>query len=392
MSLIETPTKHNVRVVDFHACGEWGVERQRLPIDRDVAGPEAVVTAKIESVAPDDAVALSRAVAERGGMLWRSDDRSCEAGVVLRLAASAIAELADPRGPVAALKAAVEGYEQRSFRVKLAKRDLELGPRVAVMGILNVTPDSFSDGGLFFDESQAIDRALEMCDEGADIIDVGGESTRPGAGAVSAEDEVRRVAPIIQAVAEQVEQPVSIDTSKALVAREALAAGAQMLNDVTGLRGDPAMPGVAAESGAPVCVMHMLGTPRTMQRKPHYGDVMSEIAKSLRESMAIAHRAGVAAGQVLVDPGIGFGKTVEHNLEIMRRLHEFRSLGAPVLIGTSRKSFIGKALGKEKPEDRVWGTAATVAWAVAQGAAVVRVHDVAAAVDVVRMTEAMARR
>ena len=265
---------------------------------------------------------------------------------------------------------------------------LPLGEKTLVMGIVNVTPDSFSGDGLAGDPSAAIERGAAMVQQGADLLDVGGESTRPGAEAVSAEDECARVLPVIEALAQRVEAPISVDTAKAEVARRALAAGASMVNDVSGLRGDPDLAPVAASAGAALVAMHMKGTPRDMQRDPRYENLMDEIAEYLAESVEIAAAAGVPRDRVVVDPGIGFGKTVEHNLEILRRLRELRSLGQPVLIGTSRKSLIGKVL--DLPADqRLEGTAATVALAIAHGADIVRVHDVREMSRVARMCDAI---
>lgn len=266
---------------------------------------------------------------------------------------------------------------------------LDLGfPRTLVMGILNVTPDSFSDGGRWLDPQRAVRHARRMVRDGADLVDVGGESTRPGARAVSAREELRRVVPVVAALAAKGIR-VSVDTSKAAVAAAALAAGATMVNDVTALRGDPAMAGVCAGAGAQVVLMHMKGTPRTMQKAPAYRDVVAEIAAFFRKRLNFALRAGIARDSIFLDPGIGFGKRPEHNMEILRRLEEFKGLGHPLVVGTSRKSFIGRALGGRPSEDRVFGTAATVAAAVLRGAAVVRVHDVREMSDVVRVTDGL---
>jgi len=242
------------------------------------------------------------------------------------------------------------------------------------MGILNVTPDSFSDGGRYLDPDAAVARAKEMAAEGADIIDIGGESTRPGAEPVGADEELRRVLPVIERLGGDC-PPVSIDTSKAAVARAALAAGASIVNDVTALRGDREMAAVVAESGAGLVLMHMRGEPRTMQKNPRYDDVVGEIGAFFEERLDFARRAGIAPEQIVLDPGIGFGKTLSHNLEILRRLGEFLRLGRPVLVGPSRKSFIGHILGTPV-EQRLEGTAAAVAAAVLGRASVVRVHDV----------------
>jgi dihydropteroate synthase len=262
---------------------------------------------------------------------------------------------------------------------------LSFGRRTYVMGVLNVTPDSFSDGGDWIDPDRAVRRARTMVREGADLVDVGGESTRPGARPVSAEEEIRRVVPVIARLARE-RILVSIDSSKAAVAEAAFRAGAKILNDVTALRGDPAMGRLAARAGVPVILMHMKGSPRTMQRNPEYRDVVKEIVSFFREILRIALRAGISRDKIILDPGIGFGKSPEHNLEILRRLDEFRSLGRPLAIGTSRKSFIGRALGR-RVDDRVSGTAATVAAAILRGADVVRVHDVREMSDVAHMTD-----
>lgn len=275
------------------------------------------------------------------------------------------------------------------WRVELARGGvLDTERRALVMGVLNVTPDSFSDGGQFLEPDSAVRRGLEMAREGADVLDVGAESTRPGSEPVPAGEEKRRVLPVIQALAGQSEVPISIDTQKADVARAALQAGAQIINDVSALRTDPAMGEVAARSGAPLCLMHMQGEPRTMQQRPTYGEVVSEVRSWLALRVEEAVRAGVPREKVLVDPGFGFGKTVQHNLEVLRRLGEFAHLGCAVLIGTSRKSTIGAVLGAG-PGERLYGTLATVACAVMAGAHVVRVHDVGPALEVVRMCEAV---
>ncbi len=255
--------------------------------------------------------------------------------------------------------------------------------RTLLMGILNVTPDSFSDGGKWPDVDPAVAHGLEMRAQGADIIDVGGESTRPGAAPVGVEEEMRRVLPVI----ERLGGMISIDTSKAAVAEAALQAGARFVNDVTALR-DPRMGGVVARSGAALILMHRKGSPRTMQKDPTYRNVVEEILNFLRRRLKRALSAGISHDRILVDPGIGFGKRPEHNLEILRRLPEFRRLGCPVAIGTSRKGFIGHVLGRDVQE-RLLGTAATVAAAVLRGADLVRVHDVREMADVVRMSEAL---
>jgi dihydropteroate synthase len=246
--------------------------------------------------------------------------------------------------------------------------------KTLIMGILNVTPDSFSDGGRFMSHEDAVRHALKMIADGADIIDVGGESSRPGARPVTADEEIRRVVPVIEALKAKSRVLISVDTCKAQVADEALAAGAGMLNDITAL-GDPAMGEVAARHGCDVVLMHMLGTPGVMQDKPRYGDVIADIRRYLRERSAAAEKAGIAPERLILDPGIGFGKTPEHNLEIIARIGEFREPGRRLMAGPSRKSFIGTLLGLPV-EQRLEGTAAAVAACVLGGAEIVRVHDV----------------
>ena len=267
------------------------------------------------------------------------------------------------------------------------KLDLSAGP--LLMGVLNVTPDSFSDGGQHFDPAVAVARGLQMVAQGADIIDVGGESTRPGSEDVSADEQICRVVPVIEELAQTAEKPISIDTSSSVVARRALAAGAGIVNDVSAGRADQQMFELLAEVGCPVVLMHMLGTPADMQSQPHYEDVVGEITAFLARAIDNATAVGVHRDRIIIDPGIGFGKTVEHNLEILRRLGEFHRLGRPILLGTSRKSFIGRVLDQDSPKDRLWGTAATAAIAVAAGVHILRVHDVAQMRQVADMAHAI---
>jgi len=257
------------------------------------------------------------------------------------------------------------------------------------MGILNVTPDSFSDGGEYFNKSAlALKRIYDMASAGADIIDIGGESTRPGAEGVSVEVELERVIPIIKEASRNIKIPISIDTSKAAVADEALGNGASIVNDITGLRGDSRMASVVARSGAGLIVMHMKGSPRTMQDDPAYKDLICEIISALKESIGIAVKNGISEDRIIVDPGIGFGKTAEHNLEILRRLAEFRALERPIMVGPSRKSFLGKILNAD-PKDRLMGTAAACAIAIMNGASIIRVHDIKEMVETARVADAV---
>lgn len=263
--------------------------------------------------------------------------------------------------------------------------------RTLVMGVLNVTPDSFYDGGRHSSTETAIRHARQLIAEGADILDIGGESTRPGSEPVPSEEELSRVIPVIEAIASESDIAISIDTFKSTTAREALRAGAHIVNDISGMRFDPQMLDVAAQTGAGVVLMHIQGTPKTMQQNPHYEDVVQEVKEYLAGCAELARQAGIPAKHIWVDPGIGFGKTPEHNLQLLRNLSELRSLGYPLLVGTSRKSFIGKILGDLPPEERLEGTLATLALAVREGADIVRVHDVRAAVRAVRVADAVVR-
>ncbi len=267
--------------------------------------------------------------------------------------------------------------------------DVDLDARGAVMGILNVTEDSFSDGGAYLSPERAVEHALQMIEEGADIIDVGGESTRPGAHPVSEAEELRRVLPVIESLAEMTDIPISVDTSKANVARVAVGAGARIINDVTGLRGDRAMIEVASETGVGVVIMHMQGTPRDMQNSPHYEDVVAEIREFFRLSHARAIASGIHPMSLAFDPGIGFGKTVAHNLALLRNAGKLRIEDRPLLYGVSRKSFIGKVLNTASMEDRFWPTVALTSLLREKGVNIFRVHDVRANCEALRMTEAI---
>jgi dihydropteroate synthase len=270
----------------------------------------------------------------------------------------------------------------------IATRSLDLSCRPCVMGVINVTPDSFSDGNRFLSPENAVKRALEMEQEGADIIDIGGESTRPGADPVSSDEELQRIMPVLEKLSGRLTIPLSIDTFKSVVAREALAAGAEIINDISGLTFDERMADVIAESRAGLVVMHTRGRPVDMQNDTEYRSLLTDVIDSLRTSLLQAEAAGISADRIVIDPGIGFGKSTEGNLELLRRLPELSVLGRPVLVGTSRKSFIGTVLNRPHGE-RLFGTAATVAVALSKGAAIFRVHDVRAMRDVVDMTKAI---
>jgi dihydropteroate synthase len=288
----------------------------------------------------------------------------------------------------AELKQILTCVTQRPRFWRTTHQELSL-ERPLIMGILNVTPDSFSDSNRYSDPARAIERALEMVAEGADIIDIGGESTRPGAAPVATEEELKRIIPVISTLAGRTSCPISVDTWKSPVARAALDAGASIINDISGFNLDPQMAAVAARTGAGIVLMHTRGTPQTMQHDTNYIDLIGEIIHSLRQSITTACEAGIERERIVVDPGIGFAKTASQNLEILRRLREFTSIGLPLLAGTSRKSFIGKVLNRETGQ-RTFGTAATVALAVHNGADILRVHDVREMRDVADMAHAMA--
>jgi dihydropteroate synthase len=258
---------------------------------------------------------------------------------------------------------------------QLRTQTLQVGKIPLLMGVVNVTPDSFSDGGRYFEPAAAVDRGLQLAAEGADLLDVGGQSTRPGSQPIDADEELRRVIPVVTALCERTAVPVSIDTSQAAVAREALAAGAEVVNDVTALTGDEAMPALAAETGCGVCAMHMQGTPQTMQDSPVYRDVVEEVMRYLADRRDALMAAGIAQARIALDPGIGFGKTVEHNLTLLRNAWRLHALGCPVLVGHSRKRFIGEVLGDLRL-DRTVGTIGVALSLARQGVQVLRVHDV----------------
>ncbi len=294
-------------------------------------------------------------------------------------------------------------FRRKKFRLRLASRTLTLGERTLVMGALNVTPDSFSDGGLYFDADAAIARALEIERAGADILDIGGESARPGSTPITAEQELKRVLPVLEGLRGRLKVPISIDTQKAAVAEAAVAFGAEMLNDVSALRTDPALAVVARRHRLPIILMHMRGTPRTMQKGPFARDVLRDVTSGLRAAVARARKAGLSRAQLILDPGIGFGKSFSQNYELLARLPELARLSCPLLMGTSRKTFIGATVARSRaavvpgrkaenilpPDKRIWGTAATVAASILGGAHIVRVHDVAEMVQVARIADAI---
>jgi dihydropteroate synthase len=283
----------------------------------------------------------------------------------------------------------LKNISQNEYVLKTSRRKINLGKKTLIMGILNVTPDSFSDGGLYSSQQKAVERGLQMVDEGADIIDIGGESTRPGAESIEASVELKRVLPVIESLVKQVKIPVSIDTTKAKVAKQALVGGAEIVNDISALHADKKMTKTIKDAGAAVILMHMRGKPRNMQKGDLvYDNLMGEITDYLKNSSEKALRAGIEKDCLVIDPGIGFGKTPEDNYKIIKNLSQLKELGMPVMIGTSRKFFIGKVTGGE-PEQRLEGTAATVAAAIMNGCHIVRVHDVAAMKKVAAVTDAI---
>jgi dihydropteroate synthase len=284
----------------------------------------------------------------------------------------------------------VQIYPKKHHTLACGGRALDFSVKTGIMGILNITPDSFSDGGLYVDLPAAVDRAHQMVEEGADIIDIGGQSSRPGSEPVSTVEEGRRVVPVVEAVAKSMSTIISVDTYRAEIARAALDAGAHLINDISALRFDPALLGVVAARRAPLILMHMKGMPRTMHLNPRYEALIDEVFGFLHERLRTAQAGGIPADRLLIDPGIGFGKGARHNLELLRKLQHFQALGHPIVVGTSRKSFIGRILGADVNE-RLEGTAATVAVAIAQGADIIRVHDVRSMVQVARMMDAMVR-
>jgi len=282
---------------------------------------------------------------------------------------------------------------RKRFRLKLSSGTLLLGQRTLVMGVLNVTPDSFSDGGKFLEPEAAVEQAFAMEKAGADLIDVGGESTRPGSQETSAAQELDRILPVLEALRGRLKIPISIDTRRAAVAELALRAGAEIINDISGLKHDPRIADVAARQGVPLILMHMRGEPRTMQVGPFARDVMKDVVQGLRRSVAIARKAGVAKSQIILDPGIGFGKSFAQNYELLQKISQLAKLGYPLLVGTSRKGFLGATLARDgkpaPPEERIWGTAATVTASILLGAHIVRVHDVAEMAQVARVADCL---
>jgi dihydropteroate synthase len=286
------------------------------------------------------------------------------------------------------LREILKNLSRSHYTIRCRKRTFTLGKRTLLMGVLNITPDSFSDGGLFFEKETAFARGLKMVEEGADFIDIGGESTRPGSKPLGLDEELRRVIPVIESLTKAVDTPISIDTYKSTVAKEAIKAGAQIINDISGLRLDPSLSHVAAKEDVPIVLMHIRGNPETMQKNVQYESLFSEIIQYLKGSIQRAESAGVDPEQIIIDPGIGFGKTVEDNLLILKNLQEFKILGKPLLLGTSRKSFIGKILNADVTE-RLEGTLSSIVVGALNGAHIIRCHDVLQAKRAIAIADAV---
>jgi len=394
-----------LRVLAIRDTGEAAREMRALNVHKggiEIMAPKSVSRViKVSGLSSDAFNIIKQEMLSAGGdcaVAWdafvkrRKKTQGLIIGTVAQISRLCIKLDKQPLG-LARLGKMLSGLEadhcRRAFCLRAGKYKLNLGRQAHIMGVLNVTPDSFSDGGMYFDKEYAVAKALNMEEQGADIIDIGGESTRPGAKPVSVKEECRRVIPVIKGLAKHLKVPISIDTRKSEVAIRALDAGACIINDVTGLKNDRKVAGIAARYKAAVVLMHMKGTPRTMQqRDPVYKDLIGEISSYLRESADTAEAAGIKRESIVLAPGIGFGKTVEHNLRIINNLREFRSLGYPVLSGPSRKSFIGKVTGAGE-DNRQFGTAAAVVLSIQNGADIVRVHDVKQIKQTVQITEAI---
>lgn len=395
---------HNARIVTVDSLFQAKEELKKIGVDSygiRLMAPKALSFAvKLEKVRPQAAnilkqealslgaeAAISRGVIDlkrkRSDVLLLGTEKQYRLLVEkLRRQPFGLAETAEE------LKNLLTNFKCQRWEIECAKYTLRLGGRALIMGILNVTPDSFADGGRYDTLDSALLQAERMAEEGADIIDIGGESTRPGARPVPLKEEMGRTIPVIKELVKRIDLPISIDTYKSQVAREALDSGASLVNDISALRVDEGMAGVVSRYKAPLVLMHMQGEPRNMQKNPHYKDVVGEIISFLRERVAFAKEKGIDEERIIVDPGIGFGKTTEHNLKIFNRLSEFRSLGRPILVGPSRKSVIGNVLNLPV-EERLEGTAATVAASILNGADIIRVHDVKEMKRVVDMTDAI---
>ena len=396
-----------MRLISVDSISDAVVELRRIGVDHygvDVMAPKALGrTIKLESVSTPAANILKQEMLSLGGDAAVARDvitGKVEASDVLLIGTlKQYKELTNKisRQPFGLSKIAQELNDMlrsietpSQYKLTCKEYTLDLGARTQIMGVLNVTPDSFSDGGQFYQFERAVDRARHMVEEGADIIDIGGESTRPGSDAISPDKELGRILPVVERLVKELDVPISVDTYRSTVAARLLEVGAHMVNDISGLNCDPEMGNVVRQYDVPLILMHMKGRPKDMQVNPHYDDLISEIFSSLRKSVNTALQAGVRSENIIIDPGIGFGKTVEHNLEILKRLREFSSMGYPVLVGASRKSFIGKILDLPV-EERLEGSLAAVAVSILHGAHILRVHDVRPTVRMARLVDAIMR-
>lgn len=381
---------HNMRVVDCNRHSSLEDELTLAGFDhrtvRRLRTATECLTVLLEDVEFRDAVVLRDEMVATGGgvglsesLMFRLEERG---SVALMGTVSLFRQLVDSfsddrrmRLLCEACLFTVESYFRDRFRVPYHGGELRMTGRPLIMGVLNVTPDSFYDGRRYLSQGAAVERGLELVEAGADIIDVGGESTRPGAEPVTAEEEKRRILGVISILARRTDVPICVDTYKAEVADAALRAGAKIVNDITGLRAEPAIGEIAAQHGAPLVIMHMKGRPKDMQVNPVYGNIMSEVSRHLRRGLIMALNCGIPRERIIVDPGIGFGKRYEHNLVLLNRVGQFRSLGCPVLVGVSRKSFIGVVTGRASPSHRLAGTVGACVVAATGGASILRVHD-----------------
>lgn len=394
-----------IRILELKTLEEIKAEMEKFgvhPDGKEIMSPKAIfyqlridnLPARIANIIKQQMLSVGADAAISAGAIYRSQrNTALVAFATLKQYRIAINRLKLQPWDIPQIAQRMEqtlNNYQKIYLIKWRRFKLELGKRTYIMGILNVTPDSFSNGGKYFDLKSAVEHALRMEEEGADIIDVGGESTRPGAKKVSLEEELRRVIPVIKKLKRKLSIPISIDSRKSKVVREALEHGASIVNDISGLNYDPAMAKVVADYKVPVIIMHIKGTPATMQKNPYYQDLITEISHYFHRSIAKAHKAGIADNLIILDPGIGFGKRLQHNIEILKRLREFRSLGYPILIGTSRKSFIGEILNLAV-QDRLYPSLASFALAICNGADIIRVHDVAAAKQVAGLIDAIVR-
>jgi len=403
MGWAETDTMHLIRSLIMTSSREALREMDRVGVDptglKLMVGKTLHLNLKVEGLDPRTANLLKQEMLSLGGdaaVDRRGFDCSLESTDAILMGTQKQIEMLvlkldqypshQPLGQT--IRQTLHNVSRTRYSLRCKGVPLPLGSRTLIMGILNVTPDSFSDGGRYQEKETAVAHGLRMVEEGADLLDVGGESTRPGSKPLPLEEELRRVLPVIEALTKQVSVPISIDTYKSAVAQRAIDAGASIINDISGLRFDPLLAQVAARHDTPMILMHLRGTPETMQRDVHYDSLFSEILRSLSESVQGAEAAGVDPRQIVLDPGIGFGKTVEHNLLILKNLSEFRVLGKPILLGTSRKSFIGKIL-QEEVDQRLEGTLSSIAIGILHGAHIIRTHDVLPARKVIAVADAI---